>query len=52
MTDCWGYGFWLFFEVLGVEPGGREDELAVSEIADAHVDAEDFMLIITLLLLF
>lgn len=51
MLECWGYGFRLCFEVLGVEPGRREDELAVREVADAHVDAEDFVFIMALLLL-
>ena len=34
-----------------MEPGGRENELTVCEVADAHIDAEDSVSIFALLLL-
>lgn len=34
-----------------MEPGGWEDEVAVGEVADAHVDADDAIVIFSLLLL-
>lgn len=33
-----------------MEPGGWEDELAVGKVADAHVDADDVVVIFSWLL--
>ncbi len=52
--EGWGYGWWWcfwFWVFLGVEPGGWEGEVAVGEVADAHVDADDAVVIFPLLLL-
>ena len=50
VREGWGYGWWCWGFGVWVEPGGWEDEVAVGEVADAHVDADDFVVIFSRLL--